>query len=50
MAHKLGMKVICEGIETRKQMEMVRAWGADQIQGYLISRPMPIHHFYPDAE
>lgn len=49
MAHKLGMKVICEGIETRQQMTMVTNWGADQIQGYLISRPMPIEHFYPKA-
>lgn len=49
MAHKLGMQVICEGIETRQQMEMVTNWGADQIQGYLISRPMPIEHFYPKA-
>lgn len=47
MAHKLNMGVICEGIETQQQFKMVKAWGADFIQGYLISRPMPIEHFYP---
>ncbi|MEH6446268.1 MAG: GGDEF domain-containing phosphodiesterase [Oceanospirillaceae bacterium] len=48
LAHKLNMIVICEGIETAQQYSMVTDWGADMIQGYLISKPMPIEHFYPD--
>ncbi len=48
MAHRLGMAVICEGIETKTQYDMVKDWGTNYIQGYLISRPMPIEHFYPN--
>lgn len=50
MAHKLGMSVICEGIETESQYKMIEEWGADFAQGYLISRPMPIEHFYPQID
>ncbi|MCV6620942.1 MAG: bifunctional diguanylate cyclase/phosphodiesterase [Cellvibrionaceae bacterium] len=46
MAHQLGMTVICEGIETQGQREMVRRWGADYIQGYLIDKPSPIDYYY----
>lgn len=50
MAHKLNMIVICEGIETHAQKRMVTEWGADMLQGYLMSRPMPIETFYPKAK
>ena len=38
----LGMKVLAEGVETRAQLERLRALGCDEIQGYLIARPMPL--------
>ena len=41
MAHKLGLKVIAEGIETQEQCEMLKAAGCDYGQGYLFARPMP---------
>ncbi|MCK9386884.1 MAG: EAL domain-containing protein [Sulfuritalea sp.] len=41
MAHKLGLKVIAEGIETTEQCEMLKAAGCDYGQGYLFARPMP---------
>jgi len=41
----LGMPVVAEGVETPEQLEALRAEGCDQIQGYLISRPNPIHYF-----
>jgi EAL domain-containing protein (putative c-di-GMP-specific phosphodiesterase class I) len=41
MAHKLGLKVIAEGIETVDQCEMLKAAGCDYGQGYLFARPMP---------
>jgi diguanylate cyclase (GGDEF)-like protein/PAS domain S-box-containing protein len=45
MAHKLGMKVIAEGVETQQQREMLMAAGCDYGQGYLFARPMPAREF-----
>ncbi len=41
MAHKLGLKVIAEGIETEQQKELLIETGCDYGQGYLISKPLP---------
>jgi len=40
MAHKLGIKVIAEGIETQQQLAALTAIGCDFGQGYLLSRPI----------
>lgn len=40
LAHLNGMKLIVEGVETQRQLELVRKNGADLIQGYLFSRPL----------
>ncbi|HMX17131.1 MAG TPA: EAL domain-containing protein [Rhodocyclaceae bacterium] len=40
MAHKLGMRVVAEGIETRGQLEVLTRSGCDMGQGYLFARPM----------
>jgi EAL domain-containing protein (putative c-di-GMP-specific phosphodiesterase class I) len=40
MAHKLGIKVIAEGIETQQQMTALQAAGCDFGQGYLFSMPI----------
>ncbi|MGR6431639.1 putative bifunctional diguanylate cyclase/phosphodiesterase [Rhizobium sp. PAMB 3174] len=40
MAQKLNLKVIAEGVETIAQSAFLRSAGCDQIQGYLISRPV----------
>ena len=48
--HGYGIKVICEGIETEEQAQMVRSWGADYIQGYLYSRPLPPEAFIEYAK
>jgi EAL domain-containing protein (putative c-di-GMP-specific phosphodiesterase class I) len=42
MAHHLGLKVIAEGIETTGQLEFMRKQRCDAIQGFLVSRPVPI--------
>lgn len=41
MAHKLGLKVIAEGIETTGQENILRAAGCDYGQGYLFSKAVP---------
>jgi diguanylate cyclase (GGDEF)-like protein/PAS domain S-box-containing protein len=45
MAHKLGMKVIAEGIETALQRDLLTTAGCDFGQGYLFSRPVPAEVF-----
>ena len=41
LAHNLGLSVVAEGVETREQLKILRDLECDQIQGYLIGRPMP---------
>lgn len=45
MAHKLGFKVIAEGVETRGQYEILLAMGCDYGQGHLFSKPLPADDF-----
>ena len=45
MAHKLGIKVIAEGVETALQRDLLIAAGCDYGQGYLFSRPIPPDEF-----
>lgn len=40
MAHKLGMEVIAEGVETEQQLEMLKTMQCDFAQGYLFSKPV----------
>ncbi len=40
IAHGLEMKVVAEGVETRQQLDYLRAAGCDEMQGYLLSRPV----------
>jgi EAL domain-containing protein (putative c-di-GMP-specific phosphodiesterase class I) len=39
LAHNLGMQVIVEGVETPEQLRIVKALGADVVQGFLLGRP-----------
>jgi len=45
MAHKLGMKVVAEGVETVAQRDLLTAAGCDFAQGYLFARPLPKEDF-----
>jgi diguanylate cyclase (GGDEF)-like protein/PAS domain S-box-containing protein len=42
MAHKLGLRVIAEGIETHEQLAFLRANQCEMGQGYLLARPAPM--------
>jgi EAL domain-containing protein (putative c-di-GMP-specific phosphodiesterase class I) len=41
LAHAMDLKVIAEGVETKEQARLLRLLKCDQIQGYLVSRPLP---------
>lgn len=45
MAHRLGLQVIAEGIETDYQLEFLRDQGCEIGQGYLLGRPLPASDF-----
>ncbi|WKJ92477.1 EAL domain-containing protein [Methylomonas montana] len=45
MAHKLGIEVVAEGIETQTQYDLLQRMGCDYGQGYLISQPVPADQF-----
>jgi len=42
LANTLNLSVVAEGIETREQVEKIRALGISLGQGYLFSRPVPL--------
>ncbi|MHC5112208.1 MAG: bifunctional diguanylate cyclase/phosphodiesterase [Planctomycetota bacterium] len=40
MAHSMGMKVVAEGVETRSQLDLLGKYAVNEIQGYLLSKPV----------
>jgi diguanylate cyclase (GGDEF)-like protein/PAS domain S-box-containing protein len=45
MAHKLGLSVIAEGVETEQQLAFLAGQGCDAYQGFLFSKPVPLEEF-----
>ncbi|OUJ16880.1 bifunctional diguanylate cyclase/phosphodiesterase [Acetobacter sp. DsW_063] len=41
MSHKLNLRVTAEGIETGAQLSLLTERGCDEMQGFLLGRPMP---------
>jgi diguanylate cyclase (GGDEF)-like protein/PAS domain S-box-containing protein len=41
LAHSLRLEVTAEGVETETQLRMLRHYGCDQVQGFLLGRPGP---------
>jgi diguanylate cyclase (GGDEF)-like protein/PAS domain S-box-containing protein len=45
MAHRMRLRSIAEGVETEAQLAYLRRQGCDEIQGYLVSRPLPAEEY-----
>jgi diguanylate cyclase (GGDEF)-like protein/PAS domain S-box-containing protein len=41
MAHRMGIRVVAEGVETEAQLRYLSSLQCDEVQGYLFARPMP---------
>jgi len=48
IAHKLGARTIAEFVEDQETLEILRAIGVDQAQGYVIGRPVPLDGILDD--
>ncbi len=42
MAHSLKLSVTAEGVEEPEQLDFLRREGCDAVQGFLLSRPVPL--------
>jgi PAS domain S-box-containing protein len=45
LAHSLGLKVCAEGVEDDEQAKLLRLLRCDELQGYLLGRPIPVSEF-----
>lgn len=45
MAHNLNLQVVAEGVETKAELNIVKALKCDKAQGYLLSHPLPVSEF-----
>ncbi|GAA6153646.1 bifunctional diguanylate cyclase/phosphodiesterase [Pseudoteredinibacter isoporae] len=45
MAHKLGLSVVAEGLETEEQLRLLQMRQCDMAQGFFLARPMPLAEF-----
>ena len=41
MSHRLGLKVVAEGVETEGQARFLKVLACEEMQGYLFGRPLP---------
>jgi diguanylate cyclase (GGDEF)-like protein len=45
MGHALGLRVIAEGVESEAHLTLLQKQGCDEVQGYLVGRPVPADRF-----
>lgn len=50
LSHDLGVIVVAEGVETKKQYEYLQSKGVEVQQGYYLSMPQEIYDIYPQSK
>jgi len=50
MAHTLELKVVAEGVETEEQLGLLQDMECDEMQGFLLCRPLPAEHVHEFLE
>ena len=45
LCHNIKLRVVCEGVETKEQVDILKSLKCDNIQGYYYSRPLPKSEF-----
>ncbi len=45
LSHEMGYRVVAEGVETAEALELLKAMGCEEAQGYLFSRPLEAADF-----
>jgi EAL domain-containing protein (putative c-di-GMP-specific phosphodiesterase class I) len=45
LSHDLGYQVVCEGIEHKAQLTLLKQLGCDEVQGYYFAKPMTVADF-----
>lgn len=45
LGHNMGLRITAEGVEDKETLILLNQLGCDEIQGYFISRPLPISDF-----
>jgi len=46
LASGLGVAATAEGVETREQLDLIRSEGCTEMQGFLLSKPVPAHELW----
>lgn len=47
LAHNLNLDVVAEGVESEAQLALLRGFGCNQVQGFLVSKPLPVDALIP---
>ncbi len=42
LAHELSIEVVVEGVETARQLELLKSWGGRIVQGFCYARPLRV--------